>query len=171
MILCHWLSRYRKWAHLCASWGVAWGRWSGRRPGCRSCRSMGAPLCAPACEPSAASAGWTCWQRKEVNAHAQAVLEIRDILTSSIPCFFIQVNKKCLNLLEWLLYMTILKLNLSSIIPIGTGIAFRMRTRILGSVLLTNGSGYGRPKNIRNLRFCIWNTGPFTSFFKDIKKS
>ncbi len=93
------------------------------------------------------------------HTHTQAVLEIRDILTLSIPCFYIQINKKkCLNLLEWLLFMTILKLNLSSIMPIGN-CKFRMRIRIFGSVPLTNRSGCGSRRP----------TGPFTSVFKDIK--
>ncbi len=91
-------------AHLCASWDGAWGRWSGRRHGCRSCRSTGAPLCAPAYAPSAASAGWTCvgaGKRSVSCAHAQAVLGIRDILVRihhQFLAFFIQVNKKCLHL-------------------------------------------------------------------------
>ncbi len=40
--------------------------------------------------------------------------------------------------------------------------------RILGSVPLTDRSGYGRPKNIWT-RMRILNSGTFTSFFKDKK--
>ncbi len=50
-------------------------------------------------------------------------------------------------------------------------VRIRMRTRILGSIPLTNGSGCGsgRPKNIR-IRMRIRNTGTFISFFKKVKE-
>jgi hypothetical protein len=45
-------------------------------------------------------------------------------------------------------------------------VRIRMRMRILGSVTLTDRSGYGRPKNIW-IRMRILNSGTFTSIFKD----